>query len=643
MPETTRQLAAIMFTDIVGYTALMGKNEKKALALLHKNREIQKHCIVKYNGRWLKEMGDGTLSSFKTITDAIHCAIEIQKDSKEEPQLKLRIGIHLGEVVFEGEDVFGDGVNIASRIEAIGQEGEIVVSEVVYQNIKNQEGIITQFIKEVQLKNLNDPIKIYRVGDETLASVKSRNSEDLDEYLNSIAVLPFTNMSNDPEQEYFCDGLSEDLLNLLAQIKGLKVAARTSAFYFKDKNVNITEIGNQLKVRTVLEGSVRKAGDKLRITVQLINCEDGYHLWSERYDRNMNDIFAIQDEIAIAITSKLKITLLEKDRALLTKRPTQNTDAYEKYLMGRFYLNKRMMNQGIDLLKQAISIAPDLAPAYAGMADTLVLSAAYSLLPSKEVMPQAKQFAEDALRIDPLLGEPCCSLGLYYASFEWNWAKAKDYFLKSIELNPSYIQSYLWYGHYYLAWVEGRFEEAKRYVQVAMELDPLNAIGYAQLAGILVTESKFEEALKVVKIGFELDPNSYAVQRVMGLVHTHLNQHLESIKCLEFASEISKRSSFSLVDIVFAYTANGTSFEKATKLVEELKDRIKDGTYISPWLMGVALGHIGNLDEAMNWFDAAYKDHDASLFVSKYYPWIPSSVRHDHRFQSLISKLKFPE
>jgi len=458
----------------------------------------------------------------------------------------------------------------------------------------------------------------------------------------SIAVLPFANMSNDPEQEYFCDGLAEDLLNLLSQVKGLKVAARTSAFSFKDKNVNISEIGNQLKVRTVLEGSVRKAGDRLRITAQLINCKDGYHLWSERYDRNLEDIFAIQDEIAFAITAKLKITLLEKDRAIITKRPTQNTNAYEKYLMGRFYLNKRLMFQSIELFKQAVSIAPDFALAYAGLADALVMSAGYSLLPSKEVMPQAKQFAEDALKIDSLLCEPCCSLGLYYTSIEWNWAKAKDYFLKSIELNPSYIQSYLWYGHYYLSWVEGRFEEAKRYIQVAMELDPLSAIGYVQLAAILVTEGKFEEALKVIKIGFELDPNSYAVQRVMGLVHIHLKQYKRAIKYLEFASEISKRSSFALVDIVFFYTASGTSLDKATKLVEELNDRIKDGVYVSPWHMGVAEGHLGNLDDAINWFEAAYHDHDAALFCSNYYPWFPIRIRQDLRFKSLISKLKLP-
>jgi len=412
MSEPTRQLAAIMFSDIVGYTAAMNKDESAAFLMLDKNRSIQKPLIEANGGRLLKEIGDGILASFNSALDAVECANKIQISLQNDLEFKVRIGIHLGDVIFQNNDVFGDGVNIASRLEVLSPPGGIYISETVFQNIKNIPDIHAEFVKVETLKNVLLPVKIYRIGSND--SITS----NVPQHEKSIAVLPFVNMSNDAEQEYFCDGLAEDLLNLLAQIKGLKVAARTSTFSFKDKNVNITEIGNQLKVRTVLEGSVRKSGDELRITAQLINCEDGYNLWSERYDRHMNDIFAIQDEIAFAIASKLKITLLEKDRALIAKRPTQNTDAYEKYLMGRFYLNKRIMNQGIDLFKQAISLAPDFAPAYAGLADALVMSAGYSLLPSKE-----KQFAEDALRIDPLLCEPCTQLMVHLSRRQPNWLR----------------------------------------------------------------------------------------------------------------------------------------------------------------------------------------------------------------------------
>ena len=296
-----------MFTDIVGYTAIMGKNEQMAFDLLNKNRQLQKPIIEQFRGKWIKELGDGVMASFSTVTDAVSAAIKIQEACKQSKEFLLRIGIHIGEVIFEDNDVFGDGVNIASRIQAIAGPGEIYISEAVYNNVFNKKDIATQFVKEEILKNVREPVKIYRV---ITGPDQQGLSSSLPAYCaekKSIAVLPFVNMSNDPEQEYFSDGMAEEILSSLAHLKDLKVAGRTSSFQYKGKNIDLRVIGEELGVSTVLEGSVRKQGNRLRISAQLINVKDGFHIWSERYDREMQDVFAIQDEIALAITEKLRV------------------------------------------------------------------------------------------------------------------------------------------------------------------------------------------------------------------------------------------------------------------------------------------------------------------------------------------------
>lgn len=287
----TRRLAVIMFTDIVGYTALMGNDEKKAFDILKKSREIQKPIIEQFNGHWIKELGDGVMATFNIVTDATNASIKIQESCNVAKDFQLRIGIHMGEVVFENDDVFGDGVNIASRIQSIANPGSIYISESVHNNVSNKQGIETRFVKEEMLKNVKEPVRIYEV----LLSTTSKSSglSTKEQFKKptekSIAVLPFVNMSNDPDQDYFCDGLSEELLNVLSQVDSLRVAARTSSFSFKGKNLDILEIGRKLNVHSALEGSVRKSGNKLRITAQLINIEDGFRLWSERYDRELEE------------------------------------------------------------------------------------------------------------------------------------------------------------------------------------------------------------------------------------------------------------------------------------------------------------------------------------------------------------------
>src|SRR5688572_23679637 len=288
MPQS-RQLAAIMFTDIVGYTALMGEDEQRAFELPKKNRELQKPLIEQNNGRWIKELGDGVLASFTTVSDAVNSAIKIQEACNLSKEFLLRIGIHHGEVVFEDDDIFGDAVNIASRLQALAPIGGIWISESVQNNVSNKKDIKTRFVRAETLKNVKEPVRIYEVitnkaNEEENKSTVVEKSTGKKIQAKSIAVLPFVDMSSSHDQEYLGDGLAEEILNSIVHLKDLKVAGRTSSFQFKGTKVDLREVGEKLGVATVLEGSVRKHGNKLRITAQLINVQDGFHLWSQKYD-----------------------------------------------------------------------------------------------------------------------------------------------------------------------------------------------------------------------------------------------------------------------------------------------------------------------------------------------------------------------
>ena len=409
-----------------------------------------------------------------------------------------------------------------------------------------------------QFKNINRLVEVFALNHEELVkptpqSLSGKTEEKKEEDpashktsaqgknipYKSIAVLPFVNMSNDPDQEYFSDGIAEEIINSLTHIKDLKVAGRTSSFQFKGKNTELHELGEKLGVRTVLAGSVRKQGNWLRITAQLVNVEDGYHLWSEKYDRKMDDVFAIQDDIALAITKKLKLTLLKNDRALMTKNYTQNTDAYELYLKGRFYMARRGASilTALQYFQKAIALDPEFALAHAGYADVNLIIAVYGILPPKEAMARAKQSAEKALKLDPSLCEPYCTLGYYYTCYERNWPEAKKNFLKSIEINPRFADGHLRYGWNYLATVEGRFEEAEKHGERAIRLEPLSSYCHASYSLILHCAGKFKEALAICKIGIDLDANSFLCYATAGCVHMALGEYDEAIASFETSTD----------------------------------------------------------------------------------------------------------
>lgn len=646
--SSNRQLAAIMFTDIAGYTSLMGGDEQKAINLLNKNRQIQKPLIRQFRGTWIKELGDGVLASFQNASDAVSCAIRIQQECTLLQDLKLRIGIHLGEVLFEDNDVFGDGVNIASRIQAIAPVGGIWISEAVYRNVFNKREIRTVFIKEETLKHVAEPVRIYEVDvNSELRSSSSPtingNNQSTNHLAKSIAVLPFLNMSNDPEQEYFGEGMAEEILNSLTHLKDLKVAGRTSSFQFKEKNMGLKEIGEKLGVSTVLEGSVRKQGNRLRVTAQLIKVEDGFHLWSERFDREMDDIFAIQDEIALAITEKLKITLLQDDRSKITKIYTSNTDAYELYLKGRFHLNRRGASilTGIQCFQKAIELDPDFALAYAGFADSLSMTTSWGLAHPAGIINKAKESANKAIFLDDTLSEPYCSLGMHFTFFERNWIEAKKNFLHSIKLNPKFSQAHYLYAWDLLSWVEGKFDEAEKYGETAIKLDPLSSICYASHALILHTAKKYEKSLEVAKTSIDLDGNSFVGHLGEGLSYLGLQRYDEAVTSFKKTLRLSNRHQFPVSALVWAYCLKGIP-EQAKVYFEELKQRASK-EYISSGLLGLCAAYLNDADVAFEYLEKANADLEPIVLSIKYEPWVPSQLKDDDRYQALLNKIGYPQ
>jgi adenylate cyclase len=640
-----RELVGIMFTDIEGYSAIMQADEAKAIAHRDKHRQIieEQHDI--YHGRVVQFYGDGTLSTFQSAVESVQCALSMQQKFRA-LEIPVRIGLHIGDVIFNGDQVFGDSVNLASRIESLGLAGAILISDKVNDEVSNQPDIKTVSMGQYQFKNIERPVEVYAIKDESVlvpepGTLKGKTTEKKFPS-KSIAVLPFVNLGSEPGQDYFGDGIAEEILNSLASLKDLKVAGRTSSFQFNRKSTDLKEIGERLGVSTVLEGSVQKQGQRLRVTVQLINVEDGFHLWSERYDRNTDDIFAIQDEVASAVTEKLRVTLLEKERVRIKTSPTRNTEAYELYLKGRFYVNRRgaSIATGIHYFERAIALDSQFALAHTGYADANLMAAFYGLVPAKEVIHKAKLAAERAIQIDRELCEPYSSLGCYYTCFEWNWQEGEKNFRRSLELNPKYAQAHYWYGSLLLSWVKGDFFGAENHGKIAVELEPLSAICHGMYGSILHTAGKYKEALAACKAGIELDQYSFNCHLFLGWCYLGLKQYKEAVQAFENLSDISNKHHFSQNSLILAYCTIWR-FDKARALKSELKER-EQREFISPTVTGLAAAYLDDLDEAFQYLEKAYEARDAMLLSLRYEHWVPDNLKDDPRFRRLIDKIGFP-
>ena len=537
----SRQLAAIMFTDIVGFTTLMGNDEEKAIELLKKNRELQKPIIEQFNGHWIKELGDGVMTSFNTVFDAVNAAIKIQETCAVSNDFLLRIGIHLGDVVFENDDVFGDGVNIASRIVSLAEPGGIYVSGKIYAEIKNQKSIESVFLGMYDLKNVASSVEIFAISNPGIAiplkeKLKLKKKEIPFEKkpskkilftvgavvvavmlsgiyyfkfnsrvgksteAKSIAVLPFINLSSDKNDEYFADGMCDEILTNLSKIGDLKVISRTSVLQYKNTKKNLREIAEELGVNNILEGSVQKSNDRIRINVQLINAKTDEHLWAESYDRENKDVFSIQSEIAKKIAHELKATLSENEKSLIDEKPTENLQAYDYYLRGNSYVDRTFI-----------------------------------IIRNEAELEDAERMYRAAFRLDPAFTEAYSKLIKAYLSIYWDHSEANfaDYKIKAKNLLDSLLAQ----------------NSDKPAVHVAK--------GYFKYHG----ERDYPGAIAEFDIAEKSNPNNFEVILAKGFVYRRLGKLDNAIKNFEKAVDLNPNDRQSLFSLYETHLWNRNAVE----------------------------------------------------------------------------------
>jgi serine/threonine-protein kinase len=467
---------------------------------------------------------------------------------------------------------------------------------------------------------------------------KRASSVTMHGHRRSIAVLPFNNVSADPDMEYFSDGVTEDVINALTQIDGLYVAARSSCFAFKGKAGAISDIGAALKVKTVLEGSVRRAGKRLRITAQLIDVADGYHLWSERYDRELDDIFAIQDEIAVSIAQKLRIALADKpEDQPLVKPATKNLDAYELYLKARFFVEQRGegLLKGLEFFNLAIAADPQYAKAYAGKAEALCLMGLYGAADPRRLVPDATQAAERALQLDEGLAEGHNALALC-CLFNWDWRRAATEFDRALEINPGLVASRYWKGMFCHLFVEGRIEDALRETRRAVELDPMASLPAYALGLTYIGLGRFEDAIRCAVDVLAREPALAYMYRILGLSRSFLGQHDEALAALERGVALTIRRPYMVAELGVARAAAG-DLTGARDLQDELRARSRT-SYISPLALGVIPLALGDLEEALPIFALAFERKDPNLIVATRWPTY-SLVRADPRGRRMFEEM----
>ncbi len=637
----SRQLAAIMFTDIVGYTALMGKDEQKAFELLDKNRQIQKPIIEQLGGRWIKELGDGLMVSFNTVTDAVMAALKIQEATRQLNEFELRIGIHLGEVVFDNGDVFGDGVNIASRIQSLANPGAIFISESVQQNVSNKKGFETRYIKQEFLKNVKEPVKIFEVmaaGQSYPAITKDLPQKPPGK---CIVVLPFLNLSNDPSQEYFSDGLTEELISHLSRLKDMRVISRTTSMKYKGTKKDIKTIGMETGASYIMEGSVRIQGINLRITAQFVDANRDIHLWAESYNGTMEDIFDIQEKVSAKIVSELRLQLTKDEKEYLQKRYTENTEAYQLYLQGRYFWNKRNeegLNTAIRYFEKAIETDPEYALAWAGLADTYNLLGEFTNRSRRDLYPQAKRAVNKALEIDTELAEAHISLGLLVMLNEWDWINSGKEYQTGIKLNPNYATGHHWYAEWLL--FMGRTTEAIEEISIAVKLDPVSPAILKDHGMTFYYCRQYDQAIDSANKTLELNPDFDTAYRLLSLAYQGKGMYVQAIEENQRWGQYTGNKVKTDISLAQIYAAAGRK-EEALKIIEEAESEmaLTGNDYRGMALIYAALE---KPDEAFEWLEKSYEQHEESLCNLKVDPKL-DPLRSDPRFKSMLHKVGLSE
>jgi TolB-like protein/class 3 adenylate cyclase/Tfp pilus assembly protein PilF len=664
--SSTRQLAAIMFADIVGYTTMMQQNEAAALEILNHFKEDLNEKVNSAGGKIIQYYGDGCLAIFSNPTDAVQCAMTLQEIFRTQHPVPVRIGIHLGEILVEDGNIFGDSVNIASRIQSMSVPGGILFSDSIKNQVKNKPEFQFTSLGRFEFKNVEERIEVFALTNEGLSvplrnklegKLKKKNAKKRNILLTlslviiiaaaffaykkyftktdaaadkSIAVLPFVDMSAAKDQEYFSDGLSEELLNLLTKIPELKVIGRSSSFSFKGKNEDLRSIADKLGVAHILEGSVRKDGNNIRVTAQLIKANDGSHLWSETYDRNLEGLFKLQDEIAGAVVKQLKLKLL----AIPSTTASSNFEVHNLILQGNYFydkLDKENVAKAIDFYNQALAIDSNDARAWGKLANAISRQSWQNYIEQNTGYEKARHAALKAISLDSTLAIGYLELADIKLYHDFDWHGAEQEYQKALSLEPG--NSEIIYGIGDLYQGLGRWQEAVINTKQTIVLDPLKPLYYLNLGSVQTYAGQLKEGNLSYKKALDLDPRFQRAHMYQGRNYLLIGKPDLALKEMQ----LENNELFKYFGLTLVYHALGRKQDADEKL-KEFKEKYQDN-----WSYLVAQVHAfrNEKDEAFAWLETAYNKKDSWLYWVKGDPLL-KNLKTDPRYNAFLKKMNLP-
>jgi adenylate cyclase len=637
LPEGERRLAAIMFTDMVGYSALTQSNESLALEVLDRHNRMLRPFFTKFRGKEIKTIGDSFLVEFESALDATNCAVEIQRflhdyniSSRNGWKITLRIGIHLGDVVHSGNDILGDAVNIASRLQPLAQPEGICVSDQVYGQVRNKIPQAFEKMAPQDLKNIKFPVDAYRV----VLPWETKPAEPVAELdRRRVAILPFANMSPDPADSFFADGITEEIISTVSNLSGLTVISRTSVMGYKGTTKKVKEIGNELEAGSVLEGSLRKMGNRLRITTQLIDANNDGHMWAQNYDREMDDVFAIQSDIARQVADALKVKILPEEGRRISRAKTRNIEAYTSYLKG-----VRTVESGTGEYKraekfflEAVALDPGYAEAYSGLAMAYMEMGVVGQLNPKDAYEKTFEAAQKALSLDDSLAESHTAMASAFHVGMMPEGALREYD-RAVELNPNYELARRQRA-YYLSFF-GRFEESIADFKKAAEIDPVGSGPHAGATIVLLGMGDIEGSRREAQRAVEVDPFNLNALSVLAYIALKEGSKDEAIRMFESLAEHGGQSWEGYLG--FGYAMLGRR-DDALKILDRLEARSKT-SYVAPTIPAMVCAGLGDKDRTFDLLKRAAESKDPQIcFLGTDYTWF--GLRSDPRFIQILKSI----
>ena len=677
--ESSRHLAAILFTDIVGYTSMMQRDESQALAAVRKHHDFLEQLVPTYNGEIYQYYGDGSLSIFSSATQAVHCAYELQKKMLADPRVLLRTGIHIGEIYTEGGKIFGDGVNVASRIESIAQGGTVLFSRDVYEKIRNHTSFKIKPVGTFEFKNVDDPVTVFALSNPDIITPDKKitegklkehkkkspalliasilglialvaiaiaflkptqggNASEDWEVKKSVAVLPFKNLSQESEENFLGTGIAEDILAELSTIKDLKVIAPSSSLKYKDTNKDLMAIAEELDVTSLLDGTVQKHNSVLRVSVKLIKASDESVIWAKSFDGAFEDILNVQRNVAMAVSDQLKVSLNEQTKRRFEERVNVDPEAYVNYKKGQELLYrssgaKEDLDRAREHFEMAIKEDSTFSQAWTGLADAWIETIFWHRTSDENALPQAREAAIKALLLDPESGECYGAMGALNL-LERDLQSAEKNLKKSIELSPNYS-----FAYERLAWIaifKGDVEKTFELYDKVIQLDPLSTRIKGSMGSTYYFTNRYEEGIAKMTDFLRIDPTDNFLLWALAYCYAGNGEYQKAIETLD------KRTIGKSTNWIYGYCYSKLGKkEDAQRILKWHLDKKAAGGHVPDFMMSVQYAALGDIENALDYIEKSYEVEGENWFVLGFQidPML-DPLRNQPRFKTLMKRLR---